>query len=308
MEGMKIEYKDLDEVVVKGEGVIDLHFSKPEGLTLEVKCLDDEGKTSSAERDKLLKLFEKCDQKLWVHKYDPTPKGAFDHLVHSMKHGGPMHKIHGILEFIIDFILTSTLFWCDVKDVKKENRWPILFCMSMIWLAFFSWAMVQVMGFISDSIPFLTSLLLGVTLGAIGTSLPNAMGSVIMASQGKSAAAIGNAFGSNVQNVFLAMAGPWIIYILAQDPSNPCSEKFPGDDCVDMSAAPVAGKHGQTIAEGVCWMIFTLILVVFFALLPITCSFNKFAGFVFVAVYVCYLAWTVIEFSVDLPWVIPGVV
>merc|ERR1712226_1639422 len=73
--------------------------------------------------------------------------------------------------------------------------------------------MVAVMGLISANISFLSPMLLGVTLGAIGTSLPNAMGSIIMSKQGKSAASIGNAFGSNVQNVFLAMAGPWIIYL-----------------------------------------------------------------------------------------------
>merc|ERR1712157_246175 len=83
----------------------------------------------------------------------------------------------------------------------------------MIWLAFFSYAMVAVMGKISANIACLSPMLLGVTLGAIGTSLPNAMGSIIMSKQGKSAASIGNAFGSNVQNVFLAMAGPWIIYL-----------------------------------------------------------------------------------------------
>ena len=49
----------------------------------------------------------------------------------------------------------------------------------------------------------------GITVCAIGTSFPNAVASVLMAQQNKPAAAIANALGSNVQNVFLAMALPW---------------------------------------------------------------------------------------------------
>merc|ERR1712050_783100 len=109
-----------------------------------------------------------------------------------------------------------------------------------VWLAFFSWLMVQVMSQISANIAALSPMLLGVTVGAIGTSLPNAMGSIMMAGQGKSAAAIGNAFGSNVQNVFLAMAGPWMIYLLAT-----------GDSAVSNSLT----QPDQTVGEGVKWML-----------------------------------------------------
>merc|ERR1712232_553927 len=112
--------------------------------------------------------------------------------------------------------------------------------------------------------------LLGVTFGAIGTSLPNAMGSVIMAQQGKSAAAIGNAFGSNVQNVFLAMAAPWIIYLSTS-----------GEDSVDMPPP----TQGQSVTEGVFWMVGTLILVVFFAIIPQTCILSKWYGYLFVLIY-----------------------
>lgn len=54
----------------------------------------------------------------------------------------------------------------------------------------------------------------GITVCAIGTSFPNAVASVLMAQQNKPAAAIANALGSNVQNVFLAMALPWVSWII----------------------------------------------------------------------------------------------
>merc|ERR1719230_1914843 len=135
---------------------------------------------------------------------------------------------------------------------------------AMFWLAFFSFAMVQVMTQISNNIAFFTPLLLGVTFGAIGTSLPNAMGSIMMAQQGKSAAAIGNAFGSNVQNVFLAMAGPWMIYMQTTGAQRILQGPEPGKP----------PPPGQSIAEGVVWMLGTLILVVFCAILPEKCTFS----------------------------------
>lgn len=274
-------YKDLSEVVVKGEGVIDLVFAK-NSITLEVTC-----KGGSPDRDKLLEHLRdySLDGKTWLHNYDATPKQAFQHLMHACHIGTIGAKIHAFLEIFVDVLLSSTLFWCDVKDIRKEGLWPVLFCCSMAWLAAFSFLMVQVMNLISENIPFLTTLLLGVTLGAIGTSLPNAMASIIMATQGKSAAAIGNAFGSNVQNVFLAMGAPWIIYILSSG------------NTVPMEAPAPPGKHGQSISEGVGWMLITLILVVFFALMPQCCSFNKFAGYCFVTIYAGYLLWTVFEFE-----------
>merc|ERR1719277_945786 len=103
------------------------------------------------------------------------------------------------------------------------------------------------MGEVASNIPCLTPMLLGVTIGAIGTSLPNAIGSVLMAGQGKSAAAIGNAFGSNVQNVFLAMAGPWIIFL--------CSGPKDKDGNPVTTVAMNPPKSGQSVQEGVTWMI-----------------------------------------------------
>mmetsp|Transcript_10832 Transcript_10832/g.24537 ORF Transcript_10832/g.24537 Transcript_10832/m.24537 type:complete len:537 (-) Transcript_10832:112-1722(-) len=277
--GAVMMYKDLREVVVVGEGVVELTFQKNfyEKVTLKVKA------ESGQKRDELLENLRVHSNRTWIHSYDPTCMSAVDNLKHHVKASPSiLGKIYAVLEFFVDFVLRLTLFWCDVKDIKKEKFWVPCFIAAMLWLAFFSYSMVFVMGKITENIPALSSMLLGVTIGAIGTSLPNAMGSIIMASQGKSAAAIGNAFGSNVQNVFLAMAGPWMIYMCAT-----------GDQ--DVPQPPP--EQGQSISEGVMWMLGTLILVVFFAILPETCTFSKAYGYIFMTVYVFYLMWTVYEFE-----------
>merc|ERR1711998_356842 len=88
--------------------------------------------------------------------------------------------------------------------------------------AVFSACMLKVVENINYNIPALPTAFLGITVCAIGTSFPNAVASVLMAQQNKPAAAIANALGSNVQNVFLAMALPWVIFMC-----------FPGEDCAN---------------------------------------------------------------------------
>jgi len=277
-----LKYKDLDEVAIMGEGLLEMTFTRSvfEKVTLKVKVTG-----GAKDREALLKNIEEnslSEGQTWYHKYDPTPKAAIESFKHHWSHGSALGKLHALGEVIVDLMLSSTMFWCDVKDVKKEGRWPLCFAMSMLWLAAFSFSMVQVMNHITLNIPALSSMLLGVTIGAIGTSLPNAIGSVLMAGQGKSAAAIGNAFGSNVQNVFLAMAGPWIIYLSTS-----------GDPDVGM-APPTSG---QSVGEGVNWMVGTLVLVVVFALLPPAFAFTKVSGYIMMSLYVFYLCWTVYEFE-----------
>jgi len=167
-------------------------------------------------------------------------------------------------------MLKSTLFLVDVKHISRQRRWPLCFVGAMFWLAMFSWAMLEVANEINYNIPALPISFLGITVCAVGTSFPNAVASIIMAQQNKPAAAIANALGSNVQNVFLAMALPWVIY---------CSTEK-----LDAIPQQVAG-----INEGVVWMMGTLMLLLVIVLMPGMCSLTKGNGILLILVYVVYL-------------------
>merc|ERR1712007_340718 len=132
---------------------------------------------------------------------------------------------------------------------NKEGRWMLCFVGAMFWLAAFSYAMLEMATQIHENINAVPTAFLGITVCAIGTSFPNAVASVIMASQNKPAAAIANALGSNVQNVFLAMAMPWVIFMATQ-----------GVGGIEQSA--------EGIQQGVAWMFGTLALVVVFVIMP----------------------------------------
>merc|ERR1712107_460643 len=133
----------------------------------------------------------------------------------------------------------------------------------MLWLALFSYAILLVANEINYNIPALPLSFLGITVCAIGTSFPNAVASIIMAGQNKPAAAIANALGSNVQNVFLAMALPWVIYI-----------------CIASEFQPYHAKAAG-VKEGVVWMMGTLLILVFCSMVPVfkkPCQLSKSYG------------------------------
>merc|ERR1712061_431894 len=53
--------------------------------------------------------------------------------------------------------------------------------------------------------------ILGFTVAAAGTSFPNVFSGMVVSRQGKTTMALANALGANVQNVFLALAVPWMV-------------------------------------------------------------------------------------------------
>jgi Ca2+/Na+ antiporter len=102
----------------------------------------------------------------------------------------------------------------DVKTEEKKHMYCIAFWMSMFWVTATSF--VVCLG--SDALHGYWGIplsFLGLTLVSIGTSFPNLWASVITARQGRGPIAVSNALGSNVQNVFLVLAGPiWVRVML----------------------------------------------------------------------------------------------
>lgn len=98
----------------------------------------------------------------------------------------------------------------DMDNPAKKGWYPAAFVMSMAWLAIFAYLVVEACtGIHADfGIP---NTILGFTVAAAGTSFPNVFSGMVVSRQGKTTMALANALGANVQNVFLALALPWMI-------------------------------------------------------------------------------------------------
>ena len=92
-----------------------------------------------------------------------------------------------------------------------EKSWPGTFIMCIVWIALLSYFMVwwadlfgQVVG--------IPPTIMGLTLLAGGTSIPDAMSSIAVAKRGKGDMAVSSSLGSNVFDILIGLPLPWILY------------------------------------------------------------------------------------------------
>jgi len=99
----------------------------------------------------------------------------------------------------------------DVRIPGNEHRFFAAMGMSVFWLAFFSFIMTECMENIGPLVG-IDDFIMGVVFAAAGTSFPNVFASMVVARQGLGNAAISNALGGNVFNIFLGLGLPWLCY------------------------------------------------------------------------------------------------
>lgn len=184
--------------------------------------------------------------------------------------------------FPVEFALRMTI--PDSQVPRYRKYFPFAFTMSMVWLAFFSYCVCAVCDKIHELFGISDSIL-GLTVAAIGTSFPNLVASVAVAKMGKSAMAVSNALGSNVQNVFLALGVPWFLKIASQN-FDPLPVKASG------------------IREGVVMMLVTLAMVVMFVLIGCG-TLAKPAGGILLSVYFVWATVSVLETAGVVRQIIP---
>lgn len=121
---------------------------------------------------------------------------------------GIMDKILWLLSLPFKLI-----FFVTIPDCSKEHLakfYLVSFAMCMAWLAGLCAVMVEFASEIGCLLN-IHPVVMGVTFLAAGTSVPDAMASVIVARDGKADMAIANAVGSNVFDVLLGLGIPWFL-------------------------------------------------------------------------------------------------
>lgn len=107
----------------------------------------------------------------------------------------------------------NLLMFLTIPDCKKEKLakfFIVSFIMSLVWIAAFSYCMVwwaSVLGF-ALGIP---DAVMGLTILAGGTSIPDAISSVIVARNGFGDMAVSSSIGSNIFDINVGLPLPWLI-------------------------------------------------------------------------------------------------
>jgi len=111
----------------------------------------------------------------------------------------------------VPFNLMFTITIPDCSKAKFEKLYPVTFLMCILWLAALC-AVMATFGTAIGCIWGISPLVMGILLLSIGTSVPDAMASMIVAKGGEGGMAIANAIGSNVFDILLGLGLPWMVY------------------------------------------------------------------------------------------------
>jgi len=110
------------------------------------------------------------------------------------------------------FALVPKIFALVMRDPRRHYLWS--FFLSIILIGVFCHFLVDAALVFSAALQ-ISPVLVGLTLLAAATSVPDLIASLLVARQGKGAMAIANAFGSNVFDILVCLGLPWIIAIVA---------------------------------------------------------------------------------------------
>ncbi|CAN0275500.1 unnamed protein product [Pylaiella littoralis] len=111
--------------------------------------------------------------------------------------------------FGLPFTVALSLTVPDCSRPQFEKYYILTFMMSITWISIISSYMVQ-LATGAACILGVTPIVMGTLVLAVGTSVPDMIGSMIAAKNGEASMAIANAIGSNVFNILLGLGGPWL--------------------------------------------------------------------------------------------------
>uniref|UniRef100_A0A803YEQ1 Solute carrier family 24 member 2 n=1 Tax=Meleagris gallopavo TaxID=9103 RepID=A0A803YEQ1_MELGA len=156
----------------------------------------------------------------------------------------------------------------NADEERSRKFFPITFFGSISWIAFFSYLMVWWAHQVGETIG-ISEEIMGLTILAAGTSIPDLITSVIVARKGLGDMAVSSSVGSNIFDITVGLPLPWLLYAVINNFS------------------PVTVS-----SNGLFCAIVLLFIMLLFVILSIAfCKWrmNKFLGFLMFGLYFVFL-------------------
>ncbi|XP_069374810.1 sodium/potassium/calcium exchanger 2 isoform X4 [Paralichthys olivaceus] len=112
---------------------------------------------------------------------------------------------------IIPIVLPLWLTLPDVRKPTSKKFFPITFVGAICWIAGFSYLMVWWAHQVGETIG-ITEEIMGLTILAAGTSIPDLITSVIVARKGLGDMAVSSSVGSNIFDITVGLPFPWLLW------------------------------------------------------------------------------------------------
>ncbi|XP_069654716.1 sodium/potassium/calcium exchanger 1 isoform X5 [Haliaeetus albicilla] len=168
--------------------------------------------------------------------------------------------------FPIVFPLWSTM--PDVRNPDSKKFFVFTFFGSIVWIAVFSYLMVWWAHQVGETIG-ISEEIMGLTILAAGTSIPDLITSVIVARKGLGDMAVSSSVGSNIFDITVGLPVPWFLYSV-----------FNG-------LSPVAVSSNGLFCAIV--LLFLMLLFVIISIAVCKWKMNKLLGFTMFALYFVFL-------------------
>ncbi|XP_053661518.1 sodium/potassium/calcium exchanger 3-like [Anopheles marshallii] len=124
------------------------------------------------------------------------------------------HRDDSLLAFVCRWPITFIL-WATIPDCRRYPRLRLVtFFACIFWIGITSYFVAFLITVVGDTIDIPDSVM-GLTFLAAGTSVPEAVSSIIVTNQGHGEMGISNSIGSNTFDILLCLGLPWLIKALA---------------------------------------------------------------------------------------------
>ncbi|XP_044050133.1 sodium/potassium/calcium exchanger 1 isoform X2 [Siniperca chuatsi] len=174
--------------------------------------------------------------------------------------------------FLLPIIFPLWLTVPDVRNQKSRKFFVATFLGSILWIAVFSYLMVWWAHQVGETIG-ISEEIMGLTILAAGTSIPDLITSVIVARKGLGDMAVSSSVGSNIFDITVGLPVPWLLY-----------SSFHG-------LAPVAVSSNGLFCAIV--LLFIMLLFVIISIASCKWKMNKALGFTMFLLYFIFLVLSV---------------
>uniref|UniRef100_A0A8C7BCF0 Sodium/potassium/calcium exchanger 1 n=1 Tax=Neovison vison TaxID=452646 RepID=A0A8C7BCF0_NEOVI len=122
-------------------------------------------------------------------------------------------KKQAIYLFLLPIVFPLWLTVPDVRRLESKKFFVLTFLGSVVWIAMFSYLMVWWAHQVGETVG-ISEEIMGLTILAAGTSIPDLITSVIVARKGLGDMAVSSSVGSNIFDITVGLPAPWLLFSL----------------------------------------------------------------------------------------------
>ncbi|XP_058950607.2 sodium/potassium/calcium exchanger 3 isoform X5 [Pocillopora verrucosa] len=284
------EYRRRSEMVVSQQPTLSVVHVDANGNARTVPMDDDSETKSVVDPKNDVRMDREEEAKMKLCPCLPAVSAEFPEYPEEGGVLAPFKYSLGWVLFVVSFPFICMFTWTIPNCSKPHNRKYFLasFTMSIIWIAILSFGMVTLAGR-SGCILSVDKFTMGLVVIAIGTSVPDALSSIIVARDGFGDMAVSNAIGSNVFDINLGIGLPFVIRIII-DNFQPIRLLTPKEEEMLSSGSLVVVPH---VKFGFILLLILIVALGIFA--SVRFKLNRKIGISFFTMYVAFVIYAYVQ-------------